>query len=144
MNCFLPLQQQWARAHGYEASVSMDGCPIHDLGDCPYDFGQPGAWLQHPPYSPDMHLLIEHRFAELKQFVVDRVYQVGFERCTVWTIRQFVLQFCSTITPQLIQEDLENLIMCYKIVAAPTTQFVTIGHESYRGVAGGWPPKRFR
>lgn len=122
----------------------MDGAPIHNLEDCPYDFGQPAAWLEHPAYSPDMHLVIEHRFAELKQYVVNRVYQWGFEHCTVATIRQFVLEFCSTITPQLIQADLENLKMCYKIVAARTDQFVTVGHQSYRGVAGGWPPKRFR
>lgn len=124
--------------------VSVDGAPIHNTEGSTYNFDRPAAWLKHPAYSPDMHLLIEHRFAELKQYVVNRVYQVGFERCTVVELRQFVLEFASTVTSRVIMDDMENLIKCYKIVAAPTNQFVTFGHQSYRGVAGGWPPKQFR
>lgn len=107
--------------------------------------GYANTFINVPPHSPDLHQVIEHRFAELKQYLVNRVYQYGFNRCTVQVLRQFVLEFCrDKITPAKIKDDIENLLHCYEIVAAPTSQWVQVGQQHYAGVAGGWPPKRFR
>jgi hypothetical protein len=92
-----------------------------------------------------MHQVIEHRFAELKQYLVNKVYQVGWEHCSVQLLRQFVLEFCETrISPELIERELDNLVLCYQVVAAQPNVWVQAGTCQYPGVAGGWPPKRFR
>lgn len=146
LNSFLPqLQQKLIAATGWNHLVSLDGASIHKVQDAPYILGYPETFLNHPAHSPDLHQVIEHRFAELKQYLVNRVYQIGFERCTVQLLRQIVLEFCATqITPAKIESELANLKLCYQVVAAPTYQWVLVGTQNYAGVAGGWPPKRFR
>jgi hypothetical protein len=145
LSCFLPqCQQQLIATSGYNHLVSVDNASIHGLQDTQHNLGYPGTFLMHPPHSPDLHQVIEHRFAELKQYLVDRVYQIGFECCNAKLLRQIVVEYAATITPAKIQADIQNLIKCYKVVAADSNTEVQFGHESYKGVAGGWPPKRFR
>ena len=158
LSTFLPrLQEQAILSWGFRHLVSVDGASIHRVGKMPtphprprpsypnYMLGYASTFLPHPAHSPDLHQVIEHRFAELKQYLVNRVYQIGFERCTVQLLRQIVLEFCATqITPAKIQSELANLKLCYQVVAAPTYQWVLVGRQNYAGVAGGWPPKRFR
>jgi hypothetical protein len=125
--------------------VSLDGALIHDVKELPNRVGYPNVFLYHPAHSPDMHQVIEHRFAELKQYLVNRVYQIGWEHCDIQQLRQFVLEFCETsITPEKIQRELENLLLWYKVVSAKPDEWVLAGTQHYPGVAGGWPPKRFR
>jgi hypothetical protein len=88
--------------------------------------------------------VIEHRFAELKQHLVNRVYQIGFGNVNSAALRMFVLEYCSTITPQLIRADIENLLQCYQVVRTPVGSSVLINGRSVDGVGGGWPPKHFR
>jgi hypothetical protein len=102
--------------------------------------GYASTFLPHPAHSPDLHQVIEHRFAELKQHLVNRVYQLGFENVTTAALRLFVLEYCMTITPQLIQADIQNLVKCYQVVRAPIGSSVLINNRSVDGVAGGWPP----
>ncbi len=149
LSCFLPYCQNLLldSTGEYEGSrhlVSLDNASIHSLQDTRHNLGYPGAFVIHPAHSPDLHQVIEHRFAELKQYLVDRVYQIGFERCNVQLLRQIVLEYAATITPGKIKADIQNLIKCYQVVAADSDTEVHFGHESYKGVAGGWPPKRFR
>ena len=145
LSCFLPhLQQLLISTNGCNHLVSVDNASIHGIQDTQHILGYPETFLKHPAHSPDLHQVIEHRFAELKQYIVDRVYQVGFDRCNVKMLRQFVLEYCATITPAKIQADIQNLIKCYKVVAADSYTWVQFGHENYAGAAGGWPPKRFR
>jgi hypothetical protein len=107
--------------------------------------GYPETFVELPAYSPDLHQVIEHRFAELKQYLVNRVYEIGFERCNMQVLRAIVLEFCRNEIPTAkIVKELENLKLCYKIVAAPINTWVQVGNQNYAGVAGGWPPKRFR
>lgn len=139
------MQQQLIDVYECRYLVSLDGASIHKLQDAPHVLGYPFHFLNHPAHSPDLHQVIEHRFAELKQYLVNRVYQIGFQRCTVQVLRQIVLEFCATqITPAKIVSELANLKLCYQIVAAPTYTWVLVGKQNYAGVAGGWPPKRFR
>jgi hypothetical protein len=137
-------QQKYIERTGRRHVVSLDGALIHDVKEMPQRLGYPDVFLSHPAHSPDMHQVIEHRFAELKQYLVNRVYQVGWEQCTVQRLREFVLEFCDTrITPEMIQSELNNLLLCYKVVAAEPNEWVLAGTKHYAGVAGGWPPKRF-
>jgi hypothetical protein len=106
--------------------------------------GYASQFLPHPPHSPDLHQVIEHRFAEMKQHLVNRVYQLGFQNVTTAALRHFVLEYCHSITPQLIQADLRNLVNCYQVVRTPVGSSVLIDGKPVDGVGGGWPPKRFR
>jgi len=144
LSCFLPQHQQKLHAAtGYNHLVSVDNASIHGVQDSKHILGYPETFLRHPAHSPDLHQVIEHRFAELKQYLVNRVYEVGFERCTVKLLRDFVMEYAASITPAKIQADIQNLINCYQVVAADGYNWVQIGHENYAGAAGGWPPKRF-
>jgi len=146
LSCFLPQCQAefMKKEGGYNHFVSVDGASIHGIQDTQHKLGYPETFLRHPAHSPDLHQVIEHRFAELKQYLVDRVYQIGFERCNVQVLRQIVLDYAATITPAKIKADIQNLIKCYQVVAADSYTWVQFGHENYAGAAGGWPPKRFR
>jgi hypothetical protein len=158
LSAFLPSMQQQAIGTGrihlegdntlrfehFRYMVSLDNASIHNPKDYHQSLGWPATWISHPAHSPDLHQIIEHRFAELKQWLVNRIYQIGWDRCDVRVIRQLVLEFCWGITPEKIQADLENLKLCYKIVAAPAGQVITVGQRSYLGTGGGWPAKRFR
>lgn len=133
--------QSRAAEHGVSHFlVSVDNTPIHGLQDSHYQLGWPANFLSHPAYSPDLHQ-IEHRFAELKQYLVNRVYQLGFDKVLPKVACQFVIEFVQTITPAKIRADIQNLISCYKVVAAAAGQFVTIGQKTFTGVDGAWPPK---
>ena len=145
LSCFLPqFQQLLIATRGCNHLVSVDNATIHTVHDTPHILGFPETFLNHPAHSPDLHQVIEHRFAELKQYIVNRVYQVGFERCNVKLLRQFVMEYAATITPAVIKADIQNLIKCYQVVAADGYNWVQFGKENYAGAAGGWPPKRFR
>lgn len=154
LNCFLPDLQVHAKAHTkddeaktpdpFNYLVSVDGCSIHKLMKEECSFGYPSIFLPHPAYSPDLHQVIEHRFAELKQYLVNRVYEYGFENVDVGVLRGFVDAFFLTVTPQSIEADLANLLNCYRVVSTPTYCSVLINGVNVQGVGGGWPPKRFR
>lgn len=150
LNCFLPHTQntaldtpkKWGGPFNY--LVSVDGCSIHKLMKEDYSLGYASTFLPHPAYSPDLHQVIEHRFAELKQYLVNRVYHQGFENVDVGVLRGFVADFFNTVTPVTIEADLINLVNCYRVVATPTYCSVLINGVNVQGVGGGWPPKRFR
>ena len=156
LSTFLPVLQCQAIQWGFRHLVSVDGASIHRVGRMPtphprprpsspnYQLGYASTFLPHPAHSPDLHLVIEHRFAELKQHLVKRVYQLGFENVTTAALRLFVMEYCMTITPQLIQADIQNLVKCYQVVRTPIGSSVLINNRSVDGVAGGWPPKHFR
>lgn len=109
-----------------------------------YQLGHASTFLPHPAHSPDLHQVIEHRFAELKQYLVNRVYELGFENVTTTALRGFVMEYCASITSLLIRADIQNLINCYQVVRTPVGQSVLINHRPVDGVGGGWPPKHFR
>jgi hypothetical protein len=157
LSTFLPrLQVQAISLWGFRHLVSVDGASIHKVGKMPtphprprpsypnYMLGYASQFLPHPAHSPDLHQVIEHRFAEMKQYLVNRVYQLGFENVTSASLRQFVLEYCRTITPQVIQADIRNLVECYQVVRTPVGCSVLINGRPVDGVGGGWPPKHYR
>jgi hypothetical protein len=130
---------------GRRLYVSLDNASIHNMKEVDLSLGWPDRFLKHPAHSPDLHQVIEHRFAEMKQYIVERVYQTGFHKVNSRVLKQFVLEFCrDRISPEIIQKELVNLKLCYQVVATPNYQWVLAGKQYYCGVAGGWPPKRFR
>lgn len=109
-----------------------------------YSLGFANTFLEISAHSPDLNQVIEHRFDELKQHLVNCVYQLGFERVTPSILWGFVQQWCHSITPQSIQADIHNLVNCYQVVRTPVGRSVLINGRLVDGVGGGWPPKHFR
>jgi hypothetical protein len=139
--------------------VSVDGASIHKLKKFPEPnpcsragndepskshLGFNTTFLPHPPHSPDLHQVIEHRFAGLKQHLVNMVYQYGFNNVNMAALRYFVLEYCAAITKETIRSDINNLINCLQVVWTPRGSSVVINGKAVDGVGGGWPPKHFR
>ena len=168
LNTFLPDKQKQALERvptleepgpPFRYLVSVDGASIHKLKKFPepnpcsregsdepskYHLGFNSTFLPHPAHSPDLHQVIEHRFAGLKQHLVNRVYQLGFRNVTMAALRFFVLEYCASITKETIRADIRNLINCLQVVRTPLGSSVVINGKAVDGVGGGWPPKHFR
>lgn len=146
LSCFATQLQQQAIDQGFRLMFSMDNAPIHNVKPEMVNFGQTSLLLPHPANSPDLHQVVEHRFADMKQHVVTRMYQVGFDTVqqNPALLQQFVLEYCQTITPQLIESELENLVKCYQVVACPGYSAVVIDGKNVEGVGGNWPRKGLR
>lgn len=154
---FLPgLQSDALNTEGWRYLVSVDNASIHNVGrmhkpvplprpNYPnYQLGYASTFLPHPAHSPDLNQVIEHRFAELKQYIVNNVYQVGFANVNPAMVWSFVQNYCRTITPQIIQADIQNLVNCYQVVRTARGSCVVINGKNVDGVGGGWPPKKYR
>lgn len=130
--------------------VSWDNATIHNFKARLAELGlHPTQLIDLPPHSPDLHQLIEHVFARLKQQLVVAMYRLGWEKVTPQIAIDMVLSllnntFDTVCTPSVLQRDLHNVINCYKIVAAPTNSQVWVNDHWVSGTDGGWPPKGFR
>lgn len=125
--------------------VSMDNPSIHQIPISMLNYGQTtGTLVQLPAYSPDLHQVIEHRFANMKQYLVQCIYRDGWGNVTQQHLRQYVLDYCKTITPELIKGEVERLKDCYRVVAAAEGSVVQVGQRQYVGTNGKFAPKPLR
>lgn len=93
--------------------------------------------MELPKYSPDLHQLPEH--------VNDHVKETLMKACTInnWMILDFeqILAIVSgvmlTVTPDMIQQDIGNLIRCYQIVSTDEGKAVE-GLKNVTGSGGGY------
>jgi hypothetical protein len=88
--------------------------------------------------------VIEHRFANMQQYIVERIYRDGWDHVTSQRLRQYVLDFCNTITPELIKGEVERLKDCYRVVVAAEGSPVQVGQRHYLGTHGKFAPKPLR
>lgn len=121
---------------------SRPNWPKHEASPC--HLGYAATFLPHPAHSPDIHQVIEHRFAGLKQYLINKIYQLGFHNLNMYWLRRFVLEYCTSISKETIRADIQNLINCLQVVRTPRGSSVVINGHSVEGVGGGWPPKHFR
>ena len=140
-----------AKEQGWEPKLSMDNPNFHHVHPHLCNLVDDETGYEHllelPKYSPDLHQIVEHPFANVKQGTVVDIYKQGWHVAVegdVKLLRDMVLSRCLAITPQQVESGLKQLKECYQVVAAPTTEDVTINGHSYQGVEGGRPPKRFR
>lgn len=124
--------------------ISMDNPNFHNVSKL-IEFGA-DELLPLPKYSPDLHQLIEHPFGGIKQQLANRLYRLGASLVDtdMQVLMDMVVELCHQITPDKVTSQVQNLKDCYKVVAAPRTEGVTINDTYYAGVEGGRPPKRFR
>lgn len=125
--------------------VSWDNASIHKFDDC--KLGYPGLGIdpaQHivlPVKSPDLHQVIEHCFGRLNAELVAAMYKVGWARVTKGWVQQWVLDWCQTIKPEALQNDLKNLPKLYHAVSMPKGQEATVDGERIVGT-DGWYAKK--
>jgi hypothetical protein len=143
-----------AREQGWEPKLSMDNPNFHkvhpDLCDLEEEVEENKFYmhlLELPSYSPDLHQMVEHPFAGVKQGTVNELYRQSWKPAAngdMQQLRDMVVARCEAITPQQIESGLKQLENCYKVVAAPRTGGVLINKHWVEGVEGGRPPKAFR
>lgn len=143
MEGYLPAAAR-ARQQGWQPMISMDNPHFHRVSPGLIDLGD--QLLVLPKYSPDLHQLVEHPFAGIKQELVNKIYRLGWDVVNggMQFLRDEVVALCQMITPEQIESGLKGLKECYQVVAAPLTGCVYINNTWVQGVEGGRPPKRFR
>jgi hypothetical protein len=148
--CWLKLAFEKAAKDFTPVFVSWDNARIHDFKQRVVELGLDSTKLiALPPHSPDLHQLIEHVFGRLKRELVVALYKMGWQNVTPEKVIAAVLSLLDNTrdrvcTPDLLQEDLKNLVNCYKVVQASCETGVWINDQFWHGTAGGWPPKGFR
>jgi hypothetical protein len=148
--CWLKAAFEKAAQDNTAVFVSWDNARIHNFKQRVAELGLDATKLiALPPHSPDLHQLIEHVFGRLKRALVVALYHIGWQNVTPEKVIAAVLSLLdntrdTVCTPGLLQEDLKNLVNCYKIVQAPYSHLMLINDRLWHGSAGNWPPKGFR
>jgi hypothetical protein len=125
--------------------ISIDNPSIHDTSRPGHpthiDLTLDRIWL--PKRSPDLHQAIEHRFGPLKQYLAQQCYKLGWpaiEEGGAKKLREIVVEYSHTITPEMVKADVARLKDLYKVGATPVGTTVEIKGKAVQGVGGGTPP----
>lgn len=147
--CWVPKAIHQAERNRHAFFASWDNATIHKFKDRLQQLGLDTAkYIQLPPHSPDLHMLIEHTFGRLKHQLVIALYQMHWNvdpqraiNCILSLLDNTHDAVCSPIT---LQKDIANLKNCYKVVAARTDTHVFVNQHWVQGTHGNWPPKGCR
>lgn len=140
---------------GYKARLSMDNISIQQAASsCGLHRGDR---IHLPPYSPDMHKVVEHAIGNLKREVYNRLYQEHY-LLTSQQVQQIVrdIFYCRDPDPKTaaalkkdyidsIRKDSDDLHYTYKVISMEQgTEWLGEDKQIHRGVGGNWPPARYR
>ena len=104
----------------------------------------PNEQLPLGAYMPDAHQVIEHTFARLKAAVQLRLYQLGSTVQVTPQLAQQIVSECFWQLPQQhIAADVRSLPLTYAVIAN-NGPFQWLDGSVHVGVAGQWPPKKYR
>lgn len=148
-NCrvWVPQAIRKGQENNHKVYFSWDNASIHPksqqqlaaLGIRPDQLRGP------PPYSPDFHEMIEHRFGEVKEGLVVQLYKAGFDNVDAVMAAEAIRDLCiKGITAAKVAADISQQIFSYQVVSAPVTTTITKGNKSYQGTNGGYGPKGAR
>lgn len=101
--------------------------------------------LELPPWSPDMHKVIEHVFAVLKGKVQARLLKLNPKCLTPAQARDLVEECFFEITTQGIRADIESMPITWHIISTEEG-LLSQGPDGriYKGAGGGWAPTGHR
>ena len=88
-----------------------------------------------PPYSSDMHKVVEHAIGNTVAAFHRKVRATSRVRTMEGYIAMLTAAFNEVNTADRISRDVESLMGTYRVIAASKAE---------GGVEGGWPPKQFR
>lgn len=146
-SCWVPKAIHKAQQGRHGVLVSWDNASFHNFG------GVTGLGLseaQHlvlPAHSPDLHQIIEHCFARLKQQLVVLLYKLGWDNVTPQAVADAVLQLCrgdKVASADIIRAELPRLPKLYRVLSTPKGQTFFDGMHHVQGSGGDWPPKGYR
>jgi hypothetical protein len=158
INSWWPKAKADLKARGLAPKLSMDNIAIQA--------GAKGVGLvadqriHLPPYSPDMHKVIEHEVGQLKRAVYTRLYKEHYN-VTSAQVQQIVrdIFYCNVDDPvskkkaadlkagmiKRLKADSDDLFYTYKVISMEEgTEWVDDQGIVHRGVGGGWPKARYR
>lgn len=140
----VPIATAALARHGLQPLFSWDNNKIQANADLTAMGLQPHQKLPLAPYMPDAHKVIEHLFARLKTMVLQQLYL--FPNGTIITpdFAQELVWRCFWAQPTAaIAADVASLPLTYAVIAADRP-FQWVDGSSHTGVAGAWPPKKYR
>jgi hypothetical protein len=88
-----------------------------------------------PPYSSDMHKVVEHAIANTVATFHRKLRASRRVRTMAGYISMLRAAFFEVNTADRINRDVESLMATYRVIAAS---------KANGGVEGGWPPKQYR
>lgn len=146
--CWVQKAFQLAQQHGHDVVASWDNASMHTFKVSQVGLTQ-AQHLVLPPHSPDLHQIIEHCFARLKQELVVKLYHLGWDNVTPEVVAREVLELCeaehgTVASAAVIKADLAHLPRLYRVLSTPKGQYVFDGSRWVQGSGGDWPPKGYR
>lgn len=130
---------------GYAAKLSYDNAQQQRTADLARMGVQPGEKVDLPPYSPDMHKVIEHTFHRLKKAVYNYLYTLGREATSEDVQEAVRICFMLEAEAETIKKDSDSLIDTYRCIAAGKDEEWEDRHGNrHLGSGGNWPPAKYR
>lgn len=149
-SCWVPKAIHMAQQSRHGVLVSWDNASFHNFNSYGGVTRLGLADAQHlvlPAQSPDLHQIIEHCFARLKQQLVALLYKLGWDNVTPQVVADVVLQLCrgdTVASAAIIKAELHRLPKLYRVLSTPKGQQVFDGSRHVQGCGGDWPPKGYR
>ena len=138
------IARQLMRQFGLTPLFSWDNNRIQATADLQLMGIHPWEQLPLGAYMPDAHKVIEHTFARLKAAVELRMYQLGSSvQMTPQLAQQIVAECFHQLPQQSIAADVMSLPLTYAVIAN-NGPFIWEDGTQHIGVAGAWPPKKYR
>lgn len=101
--------------------------------------------LHLPTYSPDMHKVIEHTFAQLKRIIVQKLAQLQPYQVTAAAAQRIVQEAFVELSTDSIRKDIESLPLAWSVISAATGVHIQgPGGRRFQGSAGGYPVAELR
>lgn len=146
--CWVQKAKGLAQQHRHRVVASWDNASMHTFRVSKVGL-TPTQHLALPPHSPDLHQIIEHCFARLKQELVAKLYKLGWDNVTPEVVAREVLALCedqhgTVASAAVIRADLAHLPRLYRVLSTPKGQYVFDGNRWVQGSGGDWPPKGYR
>lgn len=126
----------WDNAHnnGAAADLVTHGIPA-------------GNKLPLPPYSPDIHRVVEHCIHQMKAALDADMLGIagtGLPENPEQTMQLLVRRAFKQLTPAAIDKDVSGLPLAYKLVAGAKGSTVKAGGRTWECTGGDWLPHKLR
>jgi hypothetical protein len=143
--CMWPGVKKKLQDGGYKAVLSYDNV-ASQAGAILRSMGLTDAErVNLPPYSPDMHKIIEHTFHRLKDEVYKHCYAFGTEISATELQSIVRAAFAVVASRETIRADSCSLVDTYRCIATPKDQeWIDRKGHRHLGSGGDWPPYQLR
>lgn len=127
-----PLLVSWDNAHNNATAADLQDGGFHELKRIPL-----------PPYSPDMHKVVESFLGRLDADFHKRLLHHPSYRSPE-QLQSLLLHAFTCMPREHIEASVKGLRLTYRMIFEPAGQEFTEGGKAYTGCGANWPPHKFR